>query len=78
MRHHRELARGHPDADHGPAGAQWDIPGYKTRNGVSPDGERSVVVSINTDSLVPEPGVPAPTTDPVSEIVENALCGDGR
>ncbi|WP_258346034.1 serine hydrolase domain-containing protein [Saccharopolyspora gregorii] len=63
-------------------GGYWshggDIPGYKTRNGVSPDGERSVVVSINTDSLVPEPGVPAPTTDPVSEIVENALCGDGR
>lgn len=60
-------------------GGHWfhggDIHGFKTRNGVTSDGSRSVVVSINTDSMVPEPGVPAPTQDHANELIEHALCG---
>lgn len=52
-----------------------DIHGFKTRNGVMEDGSRSVMVSINTDSMKPEEGVTAPTTDPTTDLVEHALCG---
>ncbi|MFC5059233.1 serine hydrolase domain-containing protein [Saccharothrix xinjiangensis] len=59
-------------------GGHWfhggDIHGFMTRNGVTSDGSRSVVVSVNTDSLVPEPGAPALDGDPASELVEHALC----
>ncbi|PRY40403.1 D-alanyl-D-alanine carboxypeptidase [Umezawaea tangerina] len=59
-------------------GGAWshggDIHGFKTRNGVSPDGSRSVVVSINTDSMTPKPGVPAPTKDVAVDLVDHALC----
>jgi D-alanyl-D-alanine carboxypeptidase len=46
-----------------------------TRNGANADGSRSVVVSINTDSLVPKPGVPAPTKDVAIDLIDHALCG---
>ncbi|WP_229794982.1 serine hydrolase domain-containing protein [Saccharothrix coeruleofusca] len=52
-----------------------DIMGFMTRNGVTSDGSRSVVVSVNTDSMVPRPGAPAVTGDPVRELVDHALCG---
>ncbi|WP_344651521.1 serine hydrolase domain-containing protein [Cryptosporangium japonicum] len=58
-----------------PCGGMWshsgDIPGYSTRDGISEDGTRSVVVSINDDTLRPEPGELDPTTD----LVNHALCG---
>lgn len=63
-------------------GGSWshggDIMGFKTRNGVTPDGSRSVMVSINTDSLKPEPGAPAVQGDVTLEIIDHALCGGRR
>ncbi len=60
-------------------GGYWshggDIPGFKTRNGVTPDGERSVMVSINTDSMVAKPGAPKVTKDVTADLVDHALCG---
>jgi D-alanyl-D-alanine carboxypeptidase len=62
-------------------GGSWahggDIHGFKTRNGVSADGTRSVVVSINTDSMVPKAGVPDPTADVAIDLIDHALCGAG-
>ncbi|MCE0540335.1 beta-lactamase family protein [Kineosporia rhizophila] len=59
-------------------GGYWshggDIPGFMTRNGVTPDGSRSVMVSINTDSLKPKPGVKLPAVDVTTELVDHALC----
>ncbi|WP_041831941.1 serine hydrolase [Actinoplanes sp. N902-109] len=59
-------------------GGQWmhggDIMGFQTRNGVDATGTRSVVVSLNTDSLVPQAGVPAPTGDVAIPLIEHALC----
>jgi D-alanyl-D-alanine carboxypeptidase len=59
-------------------GGHWshggDIMGFMTRNGVTSDGRRSVVVSINTDSMVPGSGVPARDADPTLDLVEHALC----
>jgi hypothetical protein len=40
-----------------------DIIGHTSRNGISADGKRSVLVTINTDSLERRPGVPAPVGD---------------
>ncbi|MCA2212577.1 serine hydrolase domain-containing protein [Jidongwangia harbinensis] len=51
-----------------------DIPGFMTRNGVTPDGSRSVTVSINTDSLNPDAGVQLPTVDVATELLDHALC----
>jgi D-alanyl-D-alanine carboxypeptidase len=60
-------------------GGSWshggDIMGYKTRNGISADGTRSVVVTINTDSMIPEPDAPPLTTDPTVDLIDHALCG---
>ncbi|MEV8507159.1 serine hydrolase domain-containing protein [Actinoplanes sp. NPDC051475] len=60
-------------------GGSWshggDIMGFMTRNGVTPDGGRSVVVTINTDSLKREPGVPAPSGDITRTLIDHALCG---
>ncbi|KDN21821.1 D-alanyl-D-alanine carboxypeptidase [Amycolatopsis rifamycinica] len=60
-------------------GGAWthggDIHGFKTRNGVTSDGSRSVVVSINTDSPKPDPGVNLPATDLAYDLVNHALCG---
>jgi D-alanyl-D-alanine carboxypeptidase len=60
-------------------GGHWshggDIPGFMTRNGVTADGERSVMVSINTDSMVAEPGAPKLTEDVATDLVDHALCG---
>jgi D-alanyl-D-alanine carboxypeptidase len=62
-------------------GGTWthggDIHGFKTRNGVTPDGSRSVVVSINTDSPKPDPGITLPTTDLGFDLIQHALCGPG-
>ncbi|OKI31432.1 D-alanyl-D-alanine carboxypeptidase [Saccharothrix sp. CB00851] len=62
-------------------GGHWshggDIPGFKTRNGVTADGRRSVVVSINTDSMVAKPGAPKPTGDVTSPLIDHALCDLG-
>ncbi len=59
-------------------GGHWshggDIPGFKTRNGVTPDGERSVMVSVNTDSMVPKPGVTPPAKDVAVDLIDHALC----
>ncbi|GAB3465005.1 serine hydrolase domain-containing protein [Actinophytocola sediminis] len=62
-------------------GGHWahggDIQGFKTRNGASEDGSRSVMISINTDSMMPG-GKPATTPlDPTLDLVEHALCGTG-
>ena len=60
-------------------GGSWahggDIDGFMTRNGVTPDGSRSVMVSVNTDSPQRRAGVPAPTQDITAELVDHALCG---
>jgi D-alanyl-D-alanine carboxypeptidase len=60
-------------------GGSWahggDIHGFMTRNGVSADGTRSVVVSVNTDSMVPKAGVPQPTKDVAIDLIDHALCG---
>ncbi|GAA3458584.1 serine hydrolase domain-containing protein [Saccharothrix longispora] len=62
-------------------GGYWshggDIPGFMTRNGVTDDGRRSVVVSVNTDSLIPTPGTAPAVGDPTSTLVDHALCGRG-
>jgi D-alanyl-D-alanine carboxypeptidase len=60
-------------------GGAWahggDIMGFQTRNGVTPDGRRSVIVSFNTDSFKPAEGVTPPTTDRTLTIIDHALCG---
>jgi D-alanyl-D-alanine carboxypeptidase len=60
-------------------GGSWshggDIQGFMTRNGVSPDGSRSIIVSINTDTPMPKAGVPAPTKDMTIDLIDHALCG---
>ena len=60
-------------------GGSWahggDIHGFKTRNGVTPDGRRSVVVTMNTDSLKAAPGVTPPSTDVALDLIDHALCG---
>ena len=60
-------------------GGYWshggDIIGFKTRNGVTPDAKRSVMVSINTDSMVAKPGAPKPDKDVTADLVDHALCG---
>ena len=60
-------------------GGMWshggDIQGFMTRNGVTPDGRRSVVVSLNTDSPVPGPGVETPAGDITTGLIDHALCG---
>ena len=60
-------------------GGYWshggNIHGFTTRNGVTPDGRRSVMVSVNTDSMVPEPGAPQPEREILTELVDHALCG---
>ncbi|MEV6631647.1 serine hydrolase domain-containing protein [Actinoplanes sp. NPDC051470] len=60
-------------------GGAWshggDIMGFMTRNGVTADGSRSVVISINTDSLKPDPGVQLPATDITIPLINHALCG---
>jgi D-alanyl-D-alanine carboxypeptidase len=60
-------------------GGSWshggDIQGFRTRNGVSPDGSRSVVVSFNTDSFKPKAGVPKPAKDVAIDLIDHALCG---
>ena len=60
-------------------GGSWahggDIMGFRTRNGVTPDGARSVVVSINTDSTKPDPDAPAVDGDLTLELIDHALCG---
>jgi D-alanyl-D-alanine carboxypeptidase len=62
-------------------GGYWghggDIMGFMTRNGVTEDGFRSVMISINTDSLKPDPGVTMPETDPTTDLIEHGLCGTG-
>lgn len=59
-------------------GGSWshggDIQGYMTRNGVSPDGRRSVVVTMNTDSPVPQHGVRAPKHEMTRTLIDHALC----
>ncbi len=62
-------------------GGAWahagDIQGFQTRNGVSPDGKRSVVVSLNTDSVIPKNSstVPLSSVDPSAKLIDHALCG---
>ncbi|WP_033440239.1 serine hydrolase domain-containing protein [Saccharothrix sp. NRRL B-16314] len=60
-------------------GGHWshggNIHGFMTRNGVSSDGTRSVMVSINTDSLVPKPDAPTPDKDVTVDLIDHALCG---
>lgn len=62
-----------------PCGGSWshggDIMGYRTRDAVTPDGSRSVVVSLNTDSMKPDPGVTPPADDVTNGLVDDALCG---
>lgn len=59
-------------------GGSWshggDIMGYMTRNGISTDGRRSVMVTVNTDSLERRPGVPAPVGEVATQVIDNALC----
>jgi D-alanyl-D-alanine carboxypeptidase len=64
-----------PNSCGGAWGHGGDIQGFKTRNGVTGDGSRSVVVSMNTDSFEPLPGVPKAEGDVTLDIVDDALCG---
>lgn len=52
-----------------------DIMGFKTRNGATGDGSRSVVITFNTDSFKPDPGVQPPATDVSIPLINHALCG---
>ena len=60
-------------------GGMWfhggDIHGFRTRNGATEDGRRSVVVSFNTETMIPNPGTPPATGDPANPLIEHALCG---
>lgn len=60
-------------------GGYWshggDIPGFKTRDGVSADGRRSVVLTINNDSLVPKAGATPAKYDVSMDLMEHAFCG---
>jgi D-alanyl-D-alanine carboxypeptidase len=60
-------------------GVSWahggDIMGFQTRNGVLANGRRSVTVTMNTDSFVPEPGAPVVTEDKTNALIDHALCG---
>jgi D-alanyl-D-alanine carboxypeptidase len=67
-----------PNSCGGSWGHGGDIPGFQTRNGVTPDGSRSVIVSINTDTFKRKSGVPAPTKDITSDLIDHALCGRDR
>ena len=49
--------------------------GFRTRNGVTPDGSRSGIVAQNTDSFKPLPGAPKPTGDSTLKVIDDALCG---
>jgi D-alanyl-D-alanine carboxypeptidase len=51
-----------------------DVMGYTTRNGISADGKRSLMITINTDSMQPRPGVPAPVGEITNQLIDNALC----
>ncbi|GIJ50279.1 serine hydrolase [Virgisporangium aliadipatigenens] len=59
-------------------GGSWshggDVIGFQTRNGVTPDGRRSVMVSFNTHSFEPDEGVTPPRTDKSMELIDHALC----
>lgn len=60
-----------------PCGDYWGhggaLPGYLTGNGVTEDGKRSVMVSLNT--LTPfNPGGELPEGNPVDRVIEHALC----
>lgn len=61
-------------------GGSWshggDIQGFMTRNGVTPDGKRSVVVSMNTDSPIPGPGTRTPKHEMTRTLIDHALCGN--
>jgi D-alanyl-D-alanine carboxypeptidase len=60
-------------------GGYWshggDIHGFKSRDGVSADGKRSAVITINTDSPVAKPGVPPLTHDMTNDLLEHVMCG---
>ncbi|MFI9384587.1 serine hydrolase domain-containing protein [Kutzneria sp. NPDC052558] len=60
-------------------GGYWahggDIPGFKTRDGISADGRRSVVITINNDALVPKAGIPPVNHDVSVDLLEHAFCG---
>lgn len=59
-------------------GVSWshggDIMGFMTRNAVTADGSRSVVVSFNTDSPKRKKGVAAPKRDITLRLIDRALC----
>lgn len=59
-------------------GISWahggDIMGFQTRNGVLANGRRSVMITMNTDSFVPEPGAPVVTEDKTNALIDHALC----
>lgn len=60
-------------------GGYWshggDIHGFMTRNGVSADAQRSVVVTVNTDSPVVKPVVPRAPYDITKDLMDHAFCG---
>ncbi|MFD7511136.1 hypothetical protein ACFV5N_17635 [Streptomyces sp. NPDC059853] len=45
-----------------------------TRNGVTGDGARSMIVSVNTNVLLPEGDTPMPEGDAARALIESALC----
>ena len=51
-----------------------DVMGYTTRNGISADGKRSVMITINTDSMERRPGAPVPVGEITNQLIDNALC----
>ncbi|HET6286165.1 MAG TPA: serine hydrolase domain-containing protein [Amycolatopsis sp.] len=52
------------------------LPGFLTGNGVTEDGKRSVMVSLNT--LTPySPGAEPPEGNPMNAVIDHALCGRG-
>ena len=59
-------------------GGEWTHPGgihgFETFNGVSADGNRSVVLSIN-GFAAPPPGTPPPAHNLTNDLIDHALCG---
>lgn len=51
-----------------------DILGFRTRNGVDATGTRSVVVSLNSDSLKAQPGAPKVTQDVSLPLIQDGIC----
>ncbi|KZB82982.1 serine hydrolase domain-containing protein [Amycolatopsis regifaucium] len=64
----------------GSCGDYWShhgaLPGFLTGNGVTEDGRRSVMVSLNSSTPY-NPGAEPPEGGPFASVIDHALCGRG-